>query len=250
MSFCAVDLITVYVAACSHDHSIAGSHDHSIAGSHDLLVLIDQHAAHERVRVEMLTGEVYASSGSKVVHKCMKQSVVRPPIVMDLQPSQKKLARHFRERLESVGVSLTFQADDVFVSSIPTVLMDREVTEVTRGRSTVAVGIVRELITDYLEVLQNTSGGAVTLPRVVSDVLNSQACHGAIKFGDPLTLEECVSLIQSLSKCRLPFQCAHGRPSLVPLLDLNLLRRRLSSQVADRHQSCSLNKLHARMMKN
>lgn len=41
------------------------------------------------------------------------------------------------------GVSLTFQADDVLVSSIPTVLMDREVTEVTRGRPTVAVGIVR-----------------------------------------------------------------------------------------------------------
>lgn len=34
---------------------------------------------------------------------------------------------------------------------------------------------------------------------------------GAIKFGDPLTLEECESLVQSLSQCKLPFQCAHGR---------------------------------------
>ena len=34
---------------------------------------------------------------------------------------------------------------------------------------------------------------------------------GAIKFGDPLTLVECQSLIQQLSQCKLPFQCAHGR---------------------------------------
>ena len=58
------------------------------------------------VNASQCATEVYASSGSKVVHKCMKQSVVRPPIVMDLQPSQKKLARHFRERLESVGMVL------------------------------------------------------------------------------------------------------------------------------------------------
>ena len=41
------------------------------------------------------------------------------------------------------GVSLAFQGDNVLVSSIPSVLMEREVTEVTRGRPTVAVGIVQ-----------------------------------------------------------------------------------------------------------
>lgn len=40
-------------------------------------------------------------------------------------------------------------------------------------------------------------------------------------FGDKLALEECRSLIEHLAKCDFPFQCAHGRPSMVPLLSLN-----------------------------
>ena len=44
--------------------------------------------------------------------------------------------------------------------------------------------------------------------------------QGAIKFGEPLSWSQCVQLIGQLSRCQLPFQCAHGRPALVPLLDL------------------------------
>lgn len=39
-------------------------------------------------------------------------------------------------------------------------------------------------------------------------------------FNDELTLDECTSLIASLARCSLPFQCAHGRPSMIPVLDL------------------------------
>lgn len=47
-----------------------------------------------------------------------------------------------------------------------------------------------------------------------------EACRGAIKFGDYLTNFQCESMILELSKCRLPFQCAHGRPSVVPLTNI------------------------------
>lgn len=43
---------------------------------------------------------------------------------------------------------------------------------------------------------------------------------GAIKFNDVLRRDECVSLVASLSGCQLPFQCAHGRPSIAPLVDI------------------------------
>ena len=42
---------------------------------------------------------------------------------------------------------------------------------------------------------------------------------GAIKFNDSLSRDECSSLVASLSSCQLPFQCAHGRPSIAPLVD-------------------------------
>ena len=55
---------------------------------------------------------------------------------------------------------------------------------------------------------------------------------GAIKFGDSLTLRECEALIRDLSRCDLPFQCAHGRPSVMPVLQLEQLRTKLPQEVS------------------
>jgi DNA mismatch repair protein MLH3 len=60
-------------------------------------------------------------------------------------------------------------------------------------------------------------------------------------FGDDLSKEECDSLMLDLEMCSVPFQCAHGRPSLAPIIDLD----KLSSAVADDRPSISMPKLHA-----
>jgi DNA mismatch repair ATPase MutL len=57
-------------------------------------------------------------------------------------------------------------------------------------------------------------------PPAVARVLNSKACRGAIMFGDPLSPYECAALLERLARTRFPFQCAHGRPSMVPLVTL------------------------------
>ena len=57
-------------------------------------------------------------------------------------------------------------------------------------------------------------------PRAVVDMVNSRACRGAVMFNDALSRDECVRLLARLADCAFPFQCAHGRPSMVPLLDL------------------------------
>lgn len=49
---------------------------------------------------------------------------------------------------------------------------------------------------------------------------------GAIKFGDPLSLKECKRLLKLLNKTKIPTQCAHGRPSIIPLLELTDLEKR------------------------
>lgn len=80
------------------------------------------------------------------------------------------------------------------------------------------------------------------LPISLHKALCSLACHGnnnysiytilkyfvcthagAIKFGDSLTVEQCSELIASLSKCKLPFQCAHGRSVKTYIVELQLL---------------------------
>lgn len=56
---------------------------------------------------------------------------------------------------------------------------------------------------------------------------------GAVKFGDALYPEECAVLLKNLSRCQVPFQCAHGRPALVPIVDLQHLhiQPKVSSQI-------------------
>lgn len=57
-------------------------------------------------------------------------------------------------------------------------------------------------------------------PQGIVDLLNSRACRTAIMFNDPLDIGECEALLARLAHCAFPFQCAHGRPSMVPILDL------------------------------
>lgn len=63
----------------------------------------------------------------------------------------------------------------------------------------------------------------VTLYLVLSNV---EYFLGAIKFGDPLTLKECKWLLKLLTETKIPTRCAHGRPSIIPLVELTDLKRR------------------------
>ena len=64
---------------------------------------------------------------------------------------------------------------------------------------------------------------SLLVPPVVQRVVSSRACHRAVKFGDVLSTSKCVELCNRLMCTELPFQCAHGRPSMVPLLDMRSL---------------------------
>ncbi|KAJ1500722.1 hypothetical protein HMI55_003759, partial [Coelomomyces lativittatus] len=57
-------------------------------------------------------------------------------------------------------------------------------------------------------------------PKPLMELLCSKACRSAIMFGDPLSLQACQALVNALSQCQFPFQCAHGRPSVIPILAL------------------------------
>lgn len=66
------------------------------------------------------------------------------------------------------------------------------------------------------------------------DAIKSQACHGAIRFGDKLTIDQCQELMERLLECKLPFRCAHSRcgacvlESLDKILFIDKVRNNLS----------------------
>ncbi|KAJ8396882.1 hypothetical protein AAFF_G00012050 [Aldrovandia affinis] len=189
----------------------------------NLLVLVDQHAAHERVRLENLVTESYEEDPEAPGQKRLCSSFVTPPLEIEVTEEELRLLRSCQLFLRGLGLEIRFAETGpprLLVGKVPVCFVEREASELRRGRHTATKAIVEEYIREQIELLRSTGRVRGTLPLTVLKVLASQACHGAIKFNDSLNVEECNSLVGSLSTCQLPFQCAHGRPSMVPLADL------------------------------
>ncbi|XP_034274016.1 DNA mismatch repair protein Mlh3 isoform X1 [Pantherophis guttatus] len=194
----------------------------------NLLVLVDQHAAHERVRLEQLIADSYDKQHEALGKKKLLSSTLSPPLEIDVTEDQRRLLWCCHKSLENLGLELLFPKNNlsqILVGKVPLCFVEREANELRRGRHTVTKGIVQELIQEQIELLQTTGGAQGTLPLTILKVLASQACHGAIKFNDSLTFDESCHLMASLSCCQLPFQCAHGRPSMLPLADVDHLQQ-------------------------
>ncbi|XP_060919576.1 DNA mismatch repair protein Mlh3 isoform X2 [Labrus mixtus] len=189
----------------------------------NLLVLVDQHAAHERVRLENLVADSYEDDPDAPGQRRLCSSTIFPPLEMSVTEEELRLLRSWQPHLRSLGLEVTFSgavAPHVFVGKVPLCFMEKESNELRRGRPSVIKPIVEEYLREQIELLCTTGRVRGTLPLTVLKVLASIACHGAIKFNDSLSRDECCSLVASLSSCQLPFQCAHGRPSIAPLVDI------------------------------
>ncbi|XP_078419513.1 DNA mismatch repair protein Mlh3 [Cetorhinus maximus] len=208
----------------------------------NLLVLVDQHAAHERVRLEQLISDCYEMVPETAGHRKLCTSTVCPPMEISCTQDEARLLRLYRKQLEAAGVQVEFrdaESPGILVKKVPACFIEKEANEIRRGRQPVTQTILKEFLQEQIEVLQSTGGFHGMLSRTVLKVLSSQACHGAVKFGDGLSVEECRSLMESLASCDLPFQCAHGRPSILPLADLDHLE--MEKKV---HRRPNLQKLH------
>lgn len=190
----------------------------------NLLVLVDQHAAHERVRLENLITDAYEDNPDVPGEKHLCSSTITPPLEIIVLPEEQRLLRSCGAQLQSLGLGVSFsQAADsrLFVRKVPLCFTEKDMNERKRGRPSVIKLIVEEYLQEQIELLRSAGRVRGTLPLTVQKVLASFACHGAIKFNDTLNKDECSSLVASLSACQLPFQCAHGRPSIAPLVDLH-----------------------------
>ncbi|XP_059383836.1 DNA mismatch repair protein Mlh3 isoform X1 [Carassius carassius] len=189
----------------------------------NLLVLVDQHAAHERVRLEGLVTDSYEDDPDTPAKKRLCSSSVIPPLEINVTEEELRLLRSCQAFLRGLALDVSFPKSEslnVFLERLPTCFIEKESTELRRGRRSVIKTIAEDYLREHIELLRSTGRVRGMLPLTVHNVLASQACHGAIKFNDILSKEECCSLVSSLSSCQLPFQCAHGRPSIVPLVDL------------------------------
>lgn len=186
-----------------------------------LICAVDQHAADERISLEVLEKalsdheshdelRISLTKRELQVGDILKSCPVAPSRSVLLTMSQMTTARHYHSLLHKWKFSF-----EELSNSEERIIILRGLPSVC-GR----VAMVGDML-EYLNDLGGLAGGTSVKPKFVNRVLASNACRYATMFGDALTLQQCEKLIDALSKCQLPFVCAHGRPSIIPLIDIS-----------------------------
>jgi DNA mismatch repair protein MutL len=157
-------------------------------GAQPHLVIVDQHAACERIAYEALRN----------FEKVVKQELI-VPLVVELTPKEAKTLEEYRELLASLGFEIEdFGLRTFTVRSVPSVA------------SMIAT---KELFIEMLDALGE--GKAQDAEEKIEHVLKTIACKSAIKSGETLSVEKMYEILSALYKCKLPFNCPHGRPTVL-----------------------------------
>lgn len=179
------------------------------------LVVFDQHAVHERIRVE---GFLTALTSSPQQYRQLIHRANKPffkPLVLtklsqeDLELLQTAGARDF---LRHFHLDTQVLQTSVIVRSRPCII-EEPLPEVE--------DLVVKLLHDYRQIQTLPPGAprekALALPRCIRDIVDSKACRGALMFFTKISRDHCRRLLQELATTSFPFSCAHGRPSVAPL---------------------------------
>lgn len=171
------------------------------------LVLVDMHAAHERITYERFK-QTYRQGG-----------VIRQPLLVPVSVAvssrEADLAESQAEWLAGVGMEVSrLGRDRLAVRSIPALLQGAD-----------AEHLLRDLLSDMAE-----HGESSRLQEALDQVLATMACHGSVRANRKLTLDEMNALLREMERTERADQCNHGRPTWVPLsmaeLDRLFLRGR------------------------
>jgi DNA mismatch repair protein MutL len=170
-------------------------HDNYIvAQTESGLVLVDQHAAHERLVYERMKAALGAGG-------VPRQGLLLPEVV-ELDPAEVELVLNRRDELACLGLVVEpFGEGALLVREVPALLGSPDVGE-----------LIRALAVDLAEIDQ-----ARSLQGALEQVCATLACHGSVRAGRRLTLAEMNALLRQMEATPNSGQCNHGRPTYVTL---------------------------------
>jgi DNA mismatch repair protein MutL len=166
-----------------------------VAEASDGLVLVDQHAAHERLVLERLKAAGAADAVAR------SQAFLLPEVVEMDEPACDRL-EHAAEQLDRLGLAIErFGPGAMLVRSLPHALAGSD---------------PHKLLQDIADDLAY-HGEALWLEEKLDLVLATMACHGSVRAGRPLRVEEMNALLREMERTPRSGQCNHGRPTWVKL---------------------------------
>ncbi|EHM54528.1 MutL dimerization domain protein [Cardiobacterium valvarum F0432] len=159
------------------------------------LVIVDMHAAHERILYERLKQQLRAQN-PQTQHLLIPQSLTATPATLDT------LARH-HDWLARLGYTLTASADEsrIHITTVPALLKHAPAPE-----------IVGELLHELGEYPASTA-----IARLEDQILSRLSCHKAVRAHDALNLDEMNQLLRDIENTPASGQCNHGRPTWIQL---------------------------------
>ncbi|MDZ7726799.1 MAG: hypothetical protein U5Q44_00635 [Dehalococcoidia bacterium] len=155
------------------------------------MFLIDQHAAHERVRYDAIVARRRDDDGA-----APRQPLLEP-VILELDPGLAATLEEHRERLATLGLDVeSFGAREFLVRAIP---------------AGFTPGDVSGAVHTFLEQLANEERVQDPFARAAATV----ACHSSVRAGQALSMDEMRQLIEDLEATGTPRTCPHGRPTLI-----------------------------------
>jgi DNA mismatch repair protein MutL len=165
-----------------------------IAETEDALVIVDQHAAHERLVYERLK-QSFANGG-------LSRQLLLIPEVVELDAESAERLSAAAQDLERLGLVVEpFGAAAVIVREVPALL---------------GQGNIKGLLRDLADELAEGEGGLVVSERL-DHVLSTMACHGSVRAGRRLNAAEMNALLRDMEGTPFSGQCNHGRPTYIEL---------------------------------
>jgi DNA mismatch repair protein MutL len=166
-----------------------------VAQTRDGIVIVDQHAAHERLVYERLKRERAASG--------IARQLLLIPEVVELDPVEADRVLAEADTLSSLGLVVEeFGLGALLVREVPAAL---------------AGGRIKALVQDVADALAEWGVGTGAVEERLDAVLSRMSCHGSIRAGRRMKPEEMNALLREMEATPLSGQCNHGRPTYVEL---------------------------------
>jgi DNA mismatch repair protein MutL len=154
------------------------------------LVVVDMHAAHERIVYERLKTQMDAQA--------IRSQPLLIPATFPATPAEIATAETSQATLEALGLQITpFSPRTLAVRAVPTTLANGDAVELARS-------VLAEL---------GQHEGSSVVERARNELLATMACHGAVRANRKLTLEEMNGLLRQMEETERSDQCNHGRPT-------------------------------------
>ena len=159
----------------------------------DKLYIIDQHAAHEKV--------LYEKTMARLANKDFTSQRISPPIIMTLDAKESEMLEKYRPQIEQFGYEVEhFGGKEYMISAIPDNLFNID---------------MKDLFIEMLDDFSNATGRQT--PDIITEKVASMSCKAAVKGNDKLTLPEINKLIDELLSLDNPYNCPHGRPTIISM---------------------------------